>query len=302
MSMDGKYIFGVVGKVSAGALVVRTMRVAVFLLLSGVAAQVFGQQVLQENQIWASAVVRNSGQPVIPTYEGWFTNPDGTHSLCFGYFNLNLEQSLEIPHGELNRLEGVDEGVVAVLATPTHFDPLPRRYRRKFCVFTVTVPADFSREDRVVWHLTSADQTFTAQGHVLPPFFLDEPETRGRLKKAPLVTIAEGEEAVRGRRGVHAEKVVEAAVGRPVALSLARIESEVEEVWVGWSKYSGPGEVTFSNAEYEIEGATIVSTQTDATFSEPGEYLIYVQAIESTADFEFFCCHTNAYLRVNVSQ
>lgn len=272
------------------------------LLLSGLAAQAVGQQVLQENQIWASAVVRNSGQPVIPTYEGWFTNPDGTHSLCFGYFNLNLEQSLEIPHGELNRLEGVDDGVVAVLATPTHFDPLPRRYRRKFCVFTVIVPADFSREDRVTWHLASAGQTFSARGHVLPPFFLDEPETRGRLKKAPLVTIAEGEEAVRGRKGVHAEKVVQAVVGTPVALALARIESEVEEVWVGWSKYFGPGEVAFSNAEYEIEGSTIAATQTDATFSAPGEYLIYVQAIESTADFEFFCCHTNAYLRVNVSQ
>ncbi|MDO9519396.1 MAG: hypothetical protein Q7L19_04195 [Pseudohongiella sp.] len=274
----------------------------ILVLQPTLAGEVLAQQVLQENQIWASSVVRDRGQPVIPTYEGWYTNQDGTHSLCYGYFNLNMKETLEIPHGSLNRLEGVDDGVFTELQTPTHFDPMPPRYRRKFCVFTVNVPADFSQQDRVVWHLSSAGQTFQAQGHINPYFFLDEPETRGRLKKAPTVTISDGDEPGRGRNGVYSRNEVKAVVGSPVELSLYRIESEVDRVWVGWSKYSGPGEVVFSNAEGMIEGNTIVSAETEATFSEPGEYVIYAQAIENIADFEFFCCHTNAYLRVNVSQ
>jgi len=270
--------------------------------ITAVSSNAFAQQVPQENQVWVSAVVRERGQPVIPTFEGWYTNSDGTHSLCYGYFNLNTKQPLDIPHGELNRMEGIEGDVMAALAPPTHFDPTPLAYRRKFCVFTVQVPANFSKESRVTWHLGSDGQTISAAGHILPAFFLDEPETRGRLKKAPLISISEGGEAKRGRNGVYQTDIVDAVVGKPVDLSIWRIESETDEVWVGWSKYSGPGEVTFSNAEYEIEGAAVVSTETEATFSAPGEYIVYMQAIESIADFEFFCCHTNVYLRINVSQ
>ena len=296
--------------ISAGAKLrgnhsaVRTLLATAALVMGTVmiASTALAQQVLQENQVWASAVLRERGQPVIPTFEGWYTNEDGTHSLCYGYFNLNTKQALDIPQGELNRMEGVGGAVTAALPPPTHFEPTPLAYRRKWCLFTVQVPADFSRESRVTWHLGSAGQTFTASGHILPAFFLDEPETRGRLKKAPLITTSEGAETGRGRNGVYEERVIQAVAGRPVNLSLFSIESEIEEVWVGWSKYSGPGEVTFSNAEYEIEGATVVSTETEATFSAPGEYVVNLQAIESIADFEFLCCHTNAYLRINVSQ
>src|SRR5690554_6075260 len=85
-------------------------------------SEVSAQQVLQENQVWTSQVLREEGQPVIPTYEGWFPNPDETFTLCYGYFNLNTKESLEIPLGQMNRLEGVDDGVVASLPPPTHFD------------------------------------------------------------------------------------------------------------------------------------------------------------------------------------
>lgn len=302
MSMGRKYKLKDPNNSFATGPIWRGWKVISLLVLTVLSAGVFGQQVLQENQIWASSVVRDTGQPVIPTFEGWFTNADGTHSLCYGYFNLNMSETLEIPHGRLNRLEGVDDGVVAVLTPPTHFDPMPIRYRRKFCVFTVVVPENFSREDRVTWHLGSAGQTFEAKGNVLPYFMMDEPETLGRLKKAPLITISQDDEPGRGRKGVHASNTVSAVVDRPVELSLSRIESDAHTVWVGWSKYSGPGTVVFSNAESQIEGAQVVSAQTNATFSEPGEYLVYAQAIESIADFEFFCCHTNAYLRINVRQ
>src|SRR5689334_6449652 len=31
----------------------------------------------------------NRGQDVVPVYEGWMPNPDGTYTMYFGYFNRN---------------------------------------------------------------------------------------------------------------------------------------------------------------------------------------------------------------------
>ena len=43
---------------------------------------------------WQLGTVRPSGQPVIPMFEGWYANEDGTYDLCFGFFNLNREEAL----------------------------------------------------------------------------------------------------------------------------------------------------------------------------------------------------------------
>jgi hypothetical protein len=34
----------------------------------------------------------NSGQSVVPYFEGWIKNADGTFDLVFGYFNRNWKQ------------------------------------------------------------------------------------------------------------------------------------------------------------------------------------------------------------------
>ena len=36
---------------------------------------------------------------MIPLFDGWYPKPDDSYGLCFGYFNLNTEQVLEIPLG-----------------------------------------------------------------------------------------------------------------------------------------------------------------------------------------------------------
>ena len=36
-------------------------------------------------------LLRPSGGPVVPIFEGWYPNPDGTYELSFGYFNVNTE-------------------------------------------------------------------------------------------------------------------------------------------------------------------------------------------------------------------
>src|SRR4030095_6286944 len=75
-----------------------------------------------------------SGQDIVPYFEGWIRNPDGTFDLVFGYFNRNWTEEIVIAPGPDNRIEpnGPDAG------QPTYF--LPRRQR---WIFRVKVPANF---------------------------------------------------------------------------------------------------------------------------------------------------------------
>ena len=67
--------------------------------------------------------------------------------------------------------------------------------------------------------------------------------------------------------------------------------------------YSGPGEVSFSSVESQIpltDGTGEITT--NVQFSEPGRYVLLVQAIENLRNtFEYHCCWTNGYVEVNVT-
>jgi hypothetical protein len=41
---------------------------------------------------------------------------------------------------------------------------------------------------------------------------------------------------------------------------------------------------------------------TTATFSDPGEHVVRVTAIESLASLEQHCCYTNGYVKVTVTR
>src|SRR3954447_6736686 len=84
-----------------------------------------------------------SGQNVVPVYEGWEKNPDGSFNMVFGYMNRNYEEQVEIPIGAQNMFEPgpPDRG------QPTHF-----YQRRQEFVFKVKVPADWGDKD-LIWTL-----------------------------------------------------------------------------------------------------------------------------------------------------
>ena len=44
----------------------------------------------------------STGQDVVPVYEGWLRNKDGTFTFVFGYFNRNWKEELAIPAGPDN--------------------------------------------------------------------------------------------------------------------------------------------------------------------------------------------------------
>ena len=108
-------------------------------------------------------------------------------------------------------------------------------------------------------------------------------------------------------RGPNGARIARRArVGQPLALSLAswdEYDEEGLEVTLRWFKQRGPGEVTFDQQELPLgEGSTQVSTA--VTFSEEGDYLLYVRADHSdvrvnAAGLEQ-CCWTNGYVSVTV--
>ena len=267
-----------------------------------------------EGMEWMMNALRPSGQPVIPIFDGWYRKPDGTYDLCFGYFNLNTEEVVELPIGPDNFIEPprFDGG------QPTHFmavPPPPNLYRRYFCVFAVNVPSDIGRE-RVVWQLRVRGQTYAVPGHVTAPnYALEETHAESRGSVAPVIRFEPDGPEGRGRSGVRAGPL-RVAVADPQTLSLSVIMPEgalatpgppADEPtrlwWVAWAKHQGPGDVTFSQQEIDVyEGQETVTTT--VTFSEPGAYVLRVQAIDDPGEngsYQFHCCWTNGYVDVTVT-
>ena len=250
---------------------------------------------------WKLRNLRPSGQPVVPLFDGWHAREDGTYDLCFGYFNLNLEEEVDIPLGPDNFIEPAqfDGG------QPTHFEQVPEGYRRRFCVFTVNVPRDFG-EQRVVWTLRLDGQTYSVPGHLVSVHYgmldLADPS---REVVAPVVRFVapEGPEG-RGRKGVTAGPV-SIRVGEPLEVAIAVAPPEGVEArrwWVLWALHQGPGDVTFDPDELNVEeGQT--SAKTTAVFSDPGEYLLRVQVVDGGGgSFSSHCCWTNGFVKVIVTR
>jgi hypothetical protein len=265
--------------------------------LAGGAAAQLGSPLNQD-------ALRPRGQNVIPVYDGWFENGDGSYTFCFGYFNMNTEEALDVPLGPGNRVSPARfDG-----NQPTHFDPVPdpeltSKYRHHWCVFTVVVPRDFGMAD-VVWTLASQGDTLSVPASLIPAYILDEWESPARFAVAPFLRLEEAGERVQGRRGVRSGPRT-VAVGQPLDLS-AWVEHAEPGTWLGWTKHQGPGAITFSASEIRVDAPSGVAT-TSAAFDRPGRYVLRVQAINDietrsnpTYGFEFHCCWTNGYIDVNV--
>ena len=283
----------------------------------------------QYNTDYVPRTLRPFGQPVIPSFEGWAQNPDGSYDLCFGYFNGNTQEALDLPLGPDNFIQPEEfDG-----DQPTHFDPVPYSgYRRYYCVFTVTVPEDFG-DERVVWTLRVRGQAYSTGGHLTASAYNmaqgEVPERKMVRDRRYREAMAEGREedmlslsgAPAGAvapllrfvkpagpegRGVRGNTVgpVTVRAGDPFTLTLAVRDPDGKMAtswWVGWSKHQGPGQVTFTQKEMEADPTTGYEATTTVTFSEPGNYVVRVQSIENIRSFGRGCCWTNGYVQVTVT-
>jgi hypothetical protein len=234
------------------------------------------------------------GLGVSPVFEGWYQNPDGTYTLSFGFQNRNTEEVITIPVGPNNKVEpgSLDQG------QPTYFEP-----RRSYGVFAVTVPENFGREARVTWTLEVNGERYAIPGGLLAAYETDNLHARGTDRYPPVLVLANGPES-RGPNGARVGPV-SARVGQPLTLEATAWDQQNRPVTLRWYKYRGPGEVTFERKEIPIgEGAT--EARTTATFSAPGDYVLYVRANHTDAAVAASgleqCCWTNAYLSVAVTR
>jgi hypothetical protein len=230
----------------------------------------------------------DSGQNVVPVYEGWIRNADGTFDLVFGYFNRNYKEELAIPPGPNNTVEpgGPDRG------QPTYF--LPRRQAR---LFRVRVPSDWGRQT-LVWTITVNGRAEKAYGDLLPVQEINEKIITSGGNSVPF-----GDEDPNKPPTIVVAPVSRASVSAPVTLTAAvtddglpkprtppartattaadgRIERQVNTsgaarprgLTVRWFEYRGPGKVTF-----EPDGAVPVVggvATTSARFAAPGTYTL----------------------------
>lgn len=235
----------------------------------------------------------DSGQDVVPVYEGWIRNPDGSFDLVFGYFNRNYKEELAIPAGPDNSVEpgGPDRG------QPTYF--LPRRQPR---LFRVRVPKDWGQKV-LTWTLTANGRTEKAYGDLLPVQEINEQIIMSGGNAVPF-----GDENPNKPPAIVVGPVAQAAVSSPLTLTAtvtddgspkpravparpvaatgntATIQRQTNSVavprprglTVTWFQYGGPAKVTFDPA-----GAIPVlngKAETKARFENPGTYTLVATA------------------------
>jgi hypothetical protein len=252
--------------------------------------------------------VHNSGQSITGAYEGWFSNPDGTFSILYGYYNRNLKQDLDIPIGANNRIEpgGPDQG------QPTHFLP-----GRQWGVFTVNVPKDFATK-KVTWTI-SANGSTTQIPAGLDPLWELAPFKDATGNTPPYVGFSQSGPFAQGPRIIVATMSTPPGTAMPITAWTAddavrppgAPQNRLPPVIVTWSKYRGPGAVSFlparagaATADFPAPpGATFTGkASATATFSEPGEYILRVVGNDWSGEGGggFQCCWTNAQIKVTV--
>lgn len=249
---------------------------------------------------WEVQGFRAAGQSVQPVFEGWYPNGDGTFSLSFGYYNRNYEEAVDVPLGPDNFIEpAMYDG-----NQPTHFRPQPRdqgpgRGIRYWSVFTVVVPADFG-DQRVVWTLRSAGETLAVPGHLgNSNYEMDALRVDARGYTPPVLRLSQEGPTGIGPGGIRSGPL-QARVGQPLALT-TWASDENPPITVVWFKHQGPGAVAFADGQLRIaEGSGQVATS--ATFDQPGRYVLRVRVTNDVTEFDRFCCWTNGYVEVLVSE
>jgi hypothetical protein len=252
--------------------------------------------------------VRERGSSVTGAYDGWYVEKDGSFRMLVGYFNRNTVQELDIPIGPNNRIEpgGPDQG------QPTHF-----LTARQFGVFTIKVPKDFG-DKKLTWTIVANGLTSTITMHLKKDWVI-EPFLDAASKNTPPVLKFQPDGMTFTGPPVAIAASYTARVGEPLTLtSWASDEGAKLNVETGtgrgrggaafspliesWSKFRGPGEVKFAQARPTLDRQNGGKAETTATFSAPGDYVLRLQANDSSGDGGggFQCCWTNAHVAVTV--
>src|SRR6266481_7068800 len=242
----------------------------------------------------------NSGQAIVPVYEGWERVPDGSFNMVFGYLSRNHVQELSIPLGVQN---GFDPGP-ADRGQPTYFYP-----RENHFLFRVNVPKDWDRKKELVWTIVANGKTEVARATLLdiweidrkvevsnngnaggvsvsneliakdqPPVVKIDPIARPRAGAPVTITATVTDDGIpplnqKPRAPRQQEPTLRGAPPSPVNVPLpARPRPVQGALSVLWMVYRGPAHVTFDPDGYVkvVDGKVEVK----ATFTKPGTYTL----------------------------
>ena len=267
-----------------------------------------------------------SGESVAPMFNGWIANEDGSVQMIFGFANLNRDNEIDVPLGPNNYLEPAqfDGG------QPTHF-PVYRRGGfvgiQERGAFAITVPADMAGTE-VVWTLTSGGKTYSVPGRATSTAYEMSHGERALGSLKPVIRFNPNGPEADDVQGIYASRIT-AKVDEPVTLTAyvqdrgnradyPENEMLLYPLGTEWLLHQGPAVPEFDQAritgrERAAEGGesaqagsngwTQVTTQ--ATFPEPGEYVVRLRADNFTAPdskFDNVCCWSNGYVPVTVTE
>jgi hypothetical protein len=256
--------------------------------------------------------VHEAGASITGAFEGWFKNSDGSFSLLFGYFNRNTKQEVELPVGPDNRIDpgGPDRG------QPTHF-----LTGRQWGLFTVKVPADFGAQ-KLTWTIAANGQTTVIPASLHPDYEISPFVEAAVGNTPPVLRFDEKGPTAQGPAGMTVSRNAKAGVpmtltvwiqddGKLTTASGAPPRNLGAPVSLRWSKFRGPGAVTFANARPEVEklsggapGAPFSGkAATSATFARTGDYILHVVLNDYSGEGGggFQCCWTNGEVKVSVA-
>jgi len=254
------------------------------------------------------------GASITAAFEGWYTNPDGSRSFLVGYLNRNTQQELDIPVGDNNRIEpgGPD------LGQPAHFLP-----GRRWGMFSVPVPKNFTPQDKLTWTLVANGQN-TSIPLRLNPDYVISPFTEISVNNTPpVIRFEQNGQAIQGPVAELAGAPSRtASLSAPFAVTLwvtddmkytsntsAPLTTPRPPVTLIWSKYRGPGAVTFDKAQPTVEKLSSNpdssfngKATTNVRFAQAGDYVLHVTANDYSGDGGggFQCCWTTALVKVSV--
>src|SRR5690349_10432746 len=275
-----------------------------------VCATISAQQLPQEPR-------RQFGTSVTGAYEGWFENADGSRTFLVGYLNRNSAQPIDVAIGPDNRIEpgGPDFG------QPAHFLP-----GRQWGVFTVAVPKEFtSAEQRLTWTIVANGQSTSIPLRLHPDYNINPfsdvaikntpPSIRlgenGATTKGPLALLSAAPERTVARGASLALPLWADDDGRFANATMAPPKNLPVPVELVWSKYRGPGTVTFDKLPpvFEVLAGGPINTPfrgkatVTARFSEPGDYVLHVTANDFSGEGGSgeLCCWSTALVNVRVT-
>jgi hypothetical protein len=260
------------------------------------------------------------GGSVSPAFEGWYDNPDGTHSFLIGYFSRNTEREIDVPIGPNNHFEPGNPD----MGQPTHF-----LTGRRYGMFVFTMPKEFTKQQKMTWVLTTngvatAVPFYMSPDYNVTPSKSSEASPGGGYNVPPMLRFSETGTSFAGPVANPAQAIPRTAVvGEPMELNLladddalyssgtnAPMRNAPPPVTVTLSKYRGPGTATFgaSRPKFEtLKGGKpdqpySGKTSTTVKFDQPGDYMLHVTANDysDNGGGGSVCCWTTAIVKVAV--